>query len=546
MSVTSYRAPLLWLLIPMIGGYTMGHFLPPLPVLPTLLLAFICLAIAFWVSRKRANLGRQDYWAYFMILGVSVASLLYYQQNRQFPELWNHLPPREAFLELKVKQLYASNDPEIISGLATVIKTEAHLNPLLNYPIYFSANGEDHQIDRGDSLQLRGVLNYLPSKEDHSLFEQYLIGQSISLTLTRAYLTETPEKGNLFEQLIGSLRSKAINTLQIDLSDYPEELSIYRGMLLGIKGELSAENKEIFLKTGTLHLFAISGLHIGIIAITVASIFLVLRVPRRISVILGIGLVYLYVEITGASPSAVRAFAMTAFFWIGKSLIRQMPPFQALVASAVAVLIVSPTQLFSAGFQLSYTVVSGILLWGIPLYQSLRESWHARIPQKQVELSKGRAFLNKSLEIIGGTFCISLSATLASAPLSILYFGILAPFAVFLNMVLIPMASLVIIAGLFSIIGSLFFLPTVSGFLNHGPLLLIQIMDGLLGNASRLPNTFVNTTWATNSLGIATVILFLGSLLFVHSSSWRKRWKFAFPIVITVGMILVNSLIPHT
>ena len=545
MSVTSYRAPLLWLLIPIIGGYTVGHFLPTLPVLPTLLLAFICLAIAFFLSRESTQIGKQNYWPYFMIIGVSVTSLLYYQQNRQFPELWNQLPPREAFLELKVKRLYASNHPEKISGLATVIKTDAHLNPLLNYPIYFSTNREDYQIDRGNSLQLRGVLNYLPSKEDHSLFEQYLIGQSISLTLTRAYLTEAPQKGNLFEQLIGSLRRKAISTLELDMSNYPEALSIYRGMLLGIKGELSSENKEIFLRTGTLHLFAISGLHVGIIAVTVASILLVLRVPRQISVILGLGLLYLYVEITGASPSAVRAFSMTAFFWIGKSLIRQMPPFQALVASAVAVLAVSPTQLFSAGFQLSYTVVSGILLWGMPLYQSFRESWHARILQKQVDLSKGRVFLNKALEILGGTFCISLSATLASAPLSILYFGILAPFAVFLNMVLIPMASLVIIAGLFSLIGSVFFLPTVSGYFNHGPLLLIQVMGELLENASLIPNTFIYTSWVTNSLGIVTVILFLGSLLLVHSLSWRKRWKFAFPVVITVGMILVNSLIQH-
>jgi competence protein ComEC len=543
MSVASYRVPLLWLLIPMINGYIIGHFIPHLPVLPTTLMAFVSLAIAFWLSRKGTQIGQRKYWPCFMILGVSSASLLYYQQHLQFPERWNELPPREAFIELEVKRLYAGNHLEKISGLATVIGTEAHLNPLLNYPIYFSTNVEGFVIDRGNSLKVRGVLSYLPSKEDHSLFEQYLIGQSISLTLTRAYLTDTPQQGNWFEQLIGSLRRNAISTLGINLADYPEELSIYRGMMLGIKGELSSENKEIFLKTGTLHLFAISGLHVGIIAVTVASIFLVLRVPRHISVIAGVCLVYLYVEITGASPSAVRAFAMTAFFWVGKSLIRQMPPFQALVASAVTVLIASPTQLFSAGFQLSYTVVSGILLWGIPLYQSLRYRWHERILQKQVDLSKGRMLLNRTVEIIGGTFCISLSATLASAPLSILYFGILAPFAVFLNMILIPIASLVIIAGLFSLIGSCCLLPAISGFFNHGPLLLIQIMSGLLDNAAHVPNTFVKTTWVTESFGISTVILFLSSLLVVHGIKWRNQWKFAFPVVITVGMILVNSLI---
>jgi competence protein ComEC len=529
----------------MIGGYTMGHFLPNQPVPQLIMVAFICLATALWTSRKGARVREQKLWPYFMILGISVASLLYYQQNRKFPKLWEELPSREAFLDLKIKRIFASSDSDKIGGLATVTNTEAHLKPLLNYPIYFSINSEDYEIDRGNILKARGVLNYLPSQEGHTLFEQYLIEQSISLTLTRAYLTEAPQKGNLFEQIIGSLRRKALHALAIQLDEYPEELSIYRGMLLGIKGEMSSENKEIFLKTGTLHFFAISGLHVGIIAITVASIFLVLRIPRHISVVLGICLVYVYVEITGASPSAVRAFAMTTFFWVGKSLIRQMPPFQALVASAVSVLIVSPTQLFSAGFQLSYTVVSGILLWGIPLYQSIRGYWYASIPQKEANLSKGRKLLNKTMELTTGTFCVSLSATLASAPLSILYFGILAPLAVFLNMIIIPMASLVIIAGLFSLIGSSLFLPAVSGFLNHGPLLLIQIMGGLLGNASLLPNSFVNTSWLVDWLGIATSVLFIGNLLTGHYQKWRNRWKFTFPVVIIVGMILLNYLIKN-
>ena len=543
MAYPSYRAPLLWLLIPMICGYVAGFHLPNLPVLVTLITAFVALTGAIWSLRTTTNGISQRYWSILFLLGVFIASLLYYQQTRRFPGLWEILPPREANLTLKVKRLYASADSSVVKGIAKIVETEDHLNPLLGFPIYFSVYAEEQPIDRGQKISTRGLLNYLPSKDSLSIFEQYLTGQSVSLTLTRAYLTAEPESGNLFEVLISNIRRKAIESLGIQLKEFPEDLSIYRGMMLGIKGELSNENKQLFIRTGTLHLFAISGLHVGIIAVTWAGLFTVLRVPRRLSVILGLLLVYIYVETTGASPSAVRAFAMTAFFWLGTSIVRQMPPFQALIASAVVVLLFSPSQLFSAGFQLSYTVVTGILAWGIPFFQFLREKWHANILQKQPHQSRIIKLITKIGEAVVGTFCISLSATLASAPLSILYFGILAPFAVVLNMALVPIASLVIVSGLFSLIFGIGGASALSGFFNHGPLLLIKIIQNLLDWVVSAPGAFFPMAWVWDGLGFITAILFLGSLVAGHSLKLPKLWLFSFPVVLTTGMISLNTLI---
>jgi competence protein ComEC len=527
----------------MICGYVLGYHLPNLPILPPLFLAFVCLAAAAWIQFGRNASKRERFWPYLFILAVTITSLVYFQQNRYFPDLWESLPPREASLQLKVKRLYASTNSSQIKGVARVIGTEDHLGPLKDYLIYFSITAENPSVVRGQRLRVRGILNYLPSKQNLSLFEQFLTSQSISLTLTQAALTAVPENGNPLEVAIGIIRQKAIDTLGLELHDFPEERSIYRGMMLGIKSELSNENKQLFLRTGTLHLFAISGLHVGIIAVTLAGIFLVLRIPRRVSVILGLSLVYLYVEITGASPSAVRAFAMTAFFWTGKSLVRQMPPFQALVASAVCVLLFAPNQLFSAGFQLSYTVVTGILAWGLPLFQTLKDQWYKRIPQKHRHLSSVRKCVNKAWEFIVGTFCISLSATLASAPLSILYFGLLAPPAVILNMALVPIASLIIISGVFSLICGFLFFPMISEFFNQGPLLLIVLTNQLLEAVVQQSGSFIFIAWKHEGLGFATVIVFLASLLLGHGYKWPKKWRFSFPVVLTVGMILLNSLI---
>ena len=525
----------------MIGGYIAGHQLPILSVWIGIPVAGIFIILSLFYLRRKFL--RSSLWPILFLLGVCIASLLYYQQSHIYPEQWAELPAREAHLTVKVKRLYASQDLNVTKGIAEVTHAEDHLKSLIEFPIFFSIETADLQIHRGQYLESKGVLSYLPAKDSPTLFEKYLIGQSIPLIFNRAVLQEAPKEGTLFETFISHVRQQAIDSLGLGMDPYQDELSIYRGMMLGIKGGLSEENKELFIRTGTLHLFAISGLHVGIVAVTWAGIFLVLRIPEKVSVFLGLTLVYLYVEATGASPSAVRAFAMTAFFWLGQSLVRQMPPFHALVASAVVVLNLSPTQLFSAGFQLSYTVVSGILLWGIPFYQHLRDRRQRSQLQKERHQNTLTKLSNKTWEVVVSTFCISLSATLASAPLSILYFGLMAPFAVCLNMLLVPSASLIIIAGLFSIISG--FLPwlAATAFFNHGPLLLISLMGTLLDWIVTLPFTFLPMHWTWEGLAFFTVLLFISALLLGHGCKFRKGWLFCFPVVLSAGMIFLNSLI---
>ena len=67
------------------------------------------------------------------------------------------------------------------------------------------------------------------------------------------------------------------------------------------------------MHSGTMHLFAISGLHIGVIAVGLQAVLALLRLPRWVQFVLGVAALWLFVDITGASPSAVRAFVMVIF-----------------------------------------------------------------------------------------------------------------------------------------------------------------------------------------------------------------------------------------
>src|SRR5712692_5590318 len=100
--------------------------------------------------------------------------------------------------------------------------------------------------------------------------------------------------------------------LTLDLDDSPEIAGVIQSMVLGLKGETPDETRELFQRTGTLHLFVVNGLHVGIIAGIAWLLIKPLRVGRRRSVFAIIPLLAFYAVVTGLSPGSIRATIMAA------------------------------------------------------------------------------------------------------------------------------------------------------------------------------------------------------------------------------------------
>src|SRR6185503_2576004 len=101
-------------------------------------------------------------------------------------------------------------------------------------------------------------------------------------------------------------------------------------------------------------------LNIGVVASSLQALLLLLRLPASLRFIFGAALLWLFVDITGAAPSAVRAFGMSVFVQAAFVLRRPANLLAALIASAFLVLLVSPLQMFSASFLMSYTIVAAL------------------------------------------------------------------------------------------------------------------------------------------------------------------------------------------
>ncbi len=147
----------------------------------------------------------------------------------------------------------------------------------------------------------------------------------------------------------------------VDRDDEIEVLN--RALLLGVRSEIDSETREAFAASGTAHLFAVSGLHVLVVAKFLSLLLSFTGFPSRFKALVLIPLVWFYVLVVGAGPSAVRAGMMASFFWSAALFWRKGDSLAAWAQTFAIVHIASPEMLISTGSQLSFAVMLGLVLW---------------------------------------------------------------------------------------------------------------------------------------------------------------------------------------
>lgn len=142
-------------------------------------------------------------------------------------------------------------------------------------------------------------------------------------------------------------------------------INMLNAMLLGDGKLLPADTRELYSSVGLAHLLALSGMHVGIIAMLVTIALWPLYVGRhnRTRLSLTIIALWLYALLTDFSPSVTRAVIMSTVYMIGRIIQRNSVSINSLCLAAIVVLLVNPTDLNSVGFQLSFAAVAGIVIF---------------------------------------------------------------------------------------------------------------------------------------------------------------------------------------
>jgi len=542
----AFRAPLLWLLIPLALGIVAarcGIAAPPLAGT----FAAAALAAGSIAAAGAGSAKGRTVWALTLGTAMTLTGLLLMQRVDRRAPRWEHLPPREIDAEIEVNRLFRSADPEArLLCLGTFIDVPPLLDDLRGHRTFLAVD-----VPKGSGpilptarIRVRGVLHPLaavPPKPGS--FDAYLLAQAVLFRISRAQLVETLQPANRLEHFRHAAEEKFRHILAFGLPPDLPAAGAYSAMMLGRRSELSPEQKHVFLQSGTMHLFAISGLHIGVIALILATMFTVCRVPRLPGMIFGLLALSLFVEATGGTPSERRALLMIAFLWTGTALARPANPLSSLAAAATVVLVADPLALFTTSFQLSYAVVGSILLYGIPL-----KNWiHQKTALfRDIPLTDWRAqhhFLNQTVRWAGGLFSISLAAMLVSAPLGLEIFGIVAPSALLTALAVMPLAGLAITAGFLSLAAGLAGWLPLSSLFNHAAVVLLILVSKIARVAAATPWGHFSGAFPVEGMGRWVAVTILAWMLAGYARGWDRMpgrlWLP--PTAVVIGMVFLVS-----
>ena len=522
------HCPALWLALPLLLGCSLDAVTGVSPG-PWLIIGALA-AVLGWSARRHAVVAGVA----IVIAGTAIGAA--WHQLRVPPQATAIV--RRPFVELPilVERAAARKDGDGWTGLGWITDRDGGY---FRRRVALSAHGACPA--EGAELMIAGGLTAISADADG--FDAWLRSQGATLKLRGGRVLgelAPPTRFALWRQAQQRRLERWLRTLPWD---DPDGGALLAATMLGRTALLPADAKEAFATTGTLHLFAISGLHIAGMAAALLWLAKRARLPELPSGIVILALLWLYVQVTGASPSSVRAWIMAAFLWGGRASERATPALQSLALACAVTLILTPDACTDASFQLSYAAVLGIIAAGGPAANlCARPTEEERLTPREARTGAQRLRWRTRKFLLGG-LCVSLAATLAGTPLTLGLFGSASWGGVFVNLVLVPLSEMPLMLGMASVACSASdWLAGPAAWINGLAAALLHLMTWIAQACALMPTVNIQLTLTDRWLGPLGGALLAAAFLSQAQSRSLAR-LLGIPAAILSGWLLLVFLL---
>lgn len=303
-----------------------------------------------------------------------------------------------------------------------------------------------------------------PGVFDHQL---YCRAKGISGIIYADGYTGMGGKAHIVSDSLYRIRRQLSGRLK--LIALPEDAGILSAVLLGEKEDLDSAVYELYRKNGISHLLAISGLHISIVGLGIWKLFRKGGAGFWISGIFAGGFLIAYGMMVGSGPSVVRAVSMAGLSFLAAAAGRTYDLPTAMCIPALGLLLTHPYLLTQASFQLSFLAVISLVYPG-RLFSARGETF----------------FTNEKFSAAASAFFVSLSLQMVTAPVVCWHsFGI-PVYGVFLNLLVIPLMTYVVLSGFIGL-GLSFLSVSAGGAMLGGAHYILKLYEVVCNGIGKLP-----------------------------------------------------------
>ena len=522
--------PALYFLMPYLLGIIAGNWVS-LPVLWLWLTVLLCLVGGITTRH------RQRYLCYGLLhLAVFAGGLLrletaapspipshFYNQPVSFSGTTTYQPERgEAW-----DACYATGDLQLLSDPTQVVSATFLIRFQKLVPLRY-----------GKHVILTGVLQQPQDRRNPGGFDYraYLARQGIVGIIDAKGLLRIGEQGGFLPlSWIEALRIRTERVIDHIYTtsgtvDPALHAQLLKGILLGKRSDLPTETLDIFRNSGTFHVLAVSGLHVGLVAMFCYVGFSCFRLPRKVLCLLTIVSVLMYACLIGFRPSVFRASLMAILFLFATLIDRDADLYNLLAFAALVLLLLNPLQMWDVGFQLSFIAVASIVYFVPKMEAPLRRFWEneaASPSQESVSvLTRVRNAVVKWLVL---SYLVTLAAQIGTTPLIAYHFFRTYPLGIIVGPFAVGLVSLIVAVGMASVCIGFIYLPLAEllALFNHA---IISVFLGLIG--------MFGQTWGVVKLTPLTLggfVLYIACFLGIVQ--WRsvcRHWKIASLIGLSV------------